>query len=107
MDTLDLLTQLYAAGVTVTIHEGDALQLRGQPCPPHLKAQLVAHKPAILATLRAHRIGEPDPHPAIHAVRGYVVPCRNLACPVLGPCAWQLAGQPCPLTEPNSLEDAA
>ena len=107
MSTLDLLARLNAAGVAVEIVGGDALQLRGRACPPDLKAEAGAYKAAILALLREHRIGERDPHRAIHAVRRYVVQCRNLACPILGQCARQLTADGCPNVEPQTLEDAA
>lgn len=106
MDTLDLLTRLYAVGVTVEPADGDGLQLRGRPCPPDLKSEAIDHKPAILATLRAHRIGEPSDHPGIAPPIRYVVPCRNVACPVLGPCAWHLKGEACPFAS-EPLEGAA
>lgn len=103
-DPLDLLTRCYRAGVRVLPH-GDRLRLDGQPCPDDLKADLRTYRAAILATLTTHGVGQISPVRQAATPVGYVVPCANSVCPVLGPCQWVLASEPCPLI-PVCPEDA-
>ncbi|MGI8484952.1 MAG: hypothetical protein ACR2OU_11905 [Thermomicrobiales bacterium] len=103
-DALDLLTRCYRAGVRVLPH-GDRLRLDGRPCPEELKADLRTHRAAVLTALTTHGVGQFSPVRQVSARVGYVVPCPNIVCPVLGPCRWVLAGELCPLVW-TRLQDA-
>lgn len=95
---------MYAAGVRIAVVEGGRLRLTGEPCPPELKAELVAHRAAVLAELQRQRIGAGEgPYTFTWAV-----PCETRACRHLGPCGHFLTHRPCgvPMPARDALEES-
>lgn len=99
-----LLRQCYLHGATVQPY-GDGIRLSGRPVPDDVLAELKASKPAVLDTLREHRIGERDPGYNSPLRRCYVVPDACLAtkaCARLGMCTEALRQLSCDQREATS-----
>ncbi len=103
-NTLALLRRCYLHGATVQ-PDGDGIRLSGRPVPDDVLAELKASKPAVLDTLREHRIGERDPGYNSPLRRCYVVPDACLAtkaCARLGMCTEALRQLSCDQREATS-----
>jgi len=95
--TFALLRRCYLHGATVQ-PDGDGIRLSGRPVPDDVLAELKASKPAVLDTLREHRIGERDDGFNSPILRRYVAPLGCLAgkaCSRLGPCGHFLTRRGC------------
>ena len=103
-NTLALLRRCYLHGATVQ-PDGDGIRLSGRPVPDDVLAELKASKPAVLDTLREHRIGERDDGFNSLVPRRYVVPdacMATKACARLGMCSEALRRLPCDQREATS-----
>ncbi len=101
-DALAVLRSVYLDGLRIDQVDGATPVVRGGAPSPELKADLAAHRQAIIEELARQRIGERDDGYASPLRRRYVVPdscLANRACSRLGPCSEALRQRPCDHTE--------
>ncbi len=96
-DALAVLRSVYLEGLRIDLADGTPVVRGGAP-PPELKADLAAHRQAIIEELARQRIGERDDGYASPLRRRYVVPdscLANRACSRLGMCSEALRNLLC------------
>ena len=98
-DALDTLRRVYLEGLRIDLVDtGTPVVRGGAPPSPDLKANLTAHRQAIIDELTRHRIGQPDPGFNSRIRRRFVTPSACLAgkaCSRLGMCSEALRRLPC------------